>query len=87
MFYTHQPIGRRRYAASHVRYQVTRVLHSSANREEDGKEEMAASHVRYQVTRVLHSSANREWTVAYQTPNQFSCDISARYVRYEDLQG
>jgi hypothetical protein len=47
-------------AANHVRYQVTRVLNSSANREEDRKGGMAANHVRYQVTRVLNSSANRE---------------------------
>jgi hypothetical protein len=36
-------------ASSHVRYQVTRVLHLSANREE----EMAVSQVMYQVTRVF----------------------------------
>jgi hypothetical protein len=54
-------------AVSHVRYQVTRVLHSSANREE----EMAASNMRYQVTRVLHSSANREE------------EMAASHVRYQ----
>ncbi len=62
-------------AASHVRYQVTSVLHSSAHREEDREEEMAASHVRYQVTPVLLSAANRE--------EDREEEMAASHVRYQ----